>query len=248
MPLLLLACLALAALSLLMVSAPTYDPWSWIIWGREITQWDLVTTDGPSWKPLPVLFTTPFSLFGDDAAPGAVAGGRPRRRTAGVRDGLPARRAAGRAVGGRRSPPCALAAGGRVHLQLRARQLRGDAGRARAVGGRAAPRRPLLAGLPARLRRRAAAARGVAVLGPVRALAALPGAGPAHRAARVRQRRACARAVVPARVLGLGRLAARRRRARATRTPTRPRSPTRRSWRCSRARRRSSRSRSTWAP
>jgi MFS family permease len=69
MPLLLLACLGLAALSLLFVSAPTYDPWAWIIWGREITEWDLVTTDGPSWKPLPVLFTTPFALFGDAAAP-----------------------------------------------------------------------------------------------------------------------------------------------------------------------------------
>jgi hypothetical protein len=69
MPLLLLACLALAALTLLTVSAPTYDPWAWIIWGREITQWDLVTTNGPSWKPLPVLFTTPFALFGDDGAP-----------------------------------------------------------------------------------------------------------------------------------------------------------------------------------
>jgi hypothetical protein len=69
MPLLLLACLALAAVSLLTVSAPTYDPWAWIIWGREITQWDLVTIDGPSWKPLPVLFTTPFALFGDDTAP-----------------------------------------------------------------------------------------------------------------------------------------------------------------------------------
>lgn len=69
MPLLLLACLALAALSLLTLSTPTYDPWAWIIWGREITQWDLVTTNGPSWKPLPVLFTTPFALFGDDTAP-----------------------------------------------------------------------------------------------------------------------------------------------------------------------------------
>ena len=29
----------------------------------------LNTVDGPSWKPLPVLFTAPFSLFGDDAAP-----------------------------------------------------------------------------------------------------------------------------------------------------------------------------------
>ena len=69
MPLLLLACLALAALSLELPSTPTYDPWAWIIWGREVTQWDLVTTNGPSWKPLPVLFTTPFALFGDDAAP-----------------------------------------------------------------------------------------------------------------------------------------------------------------------------------
>jgi hypothetical protein len=68
-PLLLLACLALAGLSLTMTSAPTYDPWAWIIWGREITQWDLVTTNGPSWKPLPVLFTTPFALAGDDGAP-----------------------------------------------------------------------------------------------------------------------------------------------------------------------------------
>jgi hypothetical protein len=68
-PVLLLACLALAALSLLTLSTPTYDPWAWIVWGREITQWDLVTIDGPSWKPLPVLFTTPFALFGDNTAP-----------------------------------------------------------------------------------------------------------------------------------------------------------------------------------
>jgi len=69
LPLLLLACLALAALSLALPSTPTYDPWAWIIWGREITEWDLVTTNGPSWKPLPVLFTTPFALFGADTAP-----------------------------------------------------------------------------------------------------------------------------------------------------------------------------------
>ncbi|HVL95242.1 MAG TPA: hypothetical protein VM266_05225 [Solirubrobacteraceae bacterium] len=62
-------CVALAALSLLLPSAPTYDPWSWIIWGREVAGGELVTTNGPSWKPLPVLFTTPFSLFGDGAAP-----------------------------------------------------------------------------------------------------------------------------------------------------------------------------------
>lgn len=65
--LLVLACLALAALSLLAPSAPTYDPWSWIVWGREILHLDLVTTTGPSWKPLPVLFTTAFAVFGDGA-------------------------------------------------------------------------------------------------------------------------------------------------------------------------------------
>ncbi|MGZ6640364.1 MAG: hypothetical protein ACXVFN_00925 [Solirubrobacteraceae bacterium] len=60
----LLAILALTALSFLAPSAPTYDPWAWIVWGREVVHVDLSTLDGPSWKPLPVLFTTPFSLFG----------------------------------------------------------------------------------------------------------------------------------------------------------------------------------------
>src|SRR3954462_2669101 len=58
------AVLALAALTFVMPSAPTYDPWAWIIWGREILHLDLSTVQGPSWKPLPVLLTTPFSLFG----------------------------------------------------------------------------------------------------------------------------------------------------------------------------------------
>lgn len=57
----------LAALSLLYPSTPTYDPWAWIIWGREIVHFDLQTTGGPSWKPLPVLFTMVFSLFGSAA-------------------------------------------------------------------------------------------------------------------------------------------------------------------------------------
>ena len=66
---LLLACLGLGALSLLGPSSPTYDPWAWIIWGREIGHLDLNTVSGPSWKPLPVLFTTVFGFFGDAAAP-----------------------------------------------------------------------------------------------------------------------------------------------------------------------------------
>ena len=67
--LLALACLALAALSLAGPSTPTYDPWAWIIWGREVMHLDLDTIAGPSWKPLPILFTAPFSLVGDGPAP-----------------------------------------------------------------------------------------------------------------------------------------------------------------------------------
>ncbi len=76
------ASLVLAALSLLLPSAPTYDPWAWIVWGREVAHLDLNTVAGPSWKPLPVVFTTVFSVFGS-AAPdlwlviaraGAIAG------------------------------------------------------------------------------------------------------------------------------------------------------------------------------
>ena len=67
--LLVLGCLVLAALAHLLPAGPTYDPWAWITWGREITEWNLDTRTGPSWKPLPVLFTTPFALTGDTWAP-----------------------------------------------------------------------------------------------------------------------------------------------------------------------------------
>jgi hypothetical protein len=56
--------LVLASLSLLLPSTPSYDPWAWLIWGREIAHFGLHTTGGPSWKPLPVLFTTLFAPFG----------------------------------------------------------------------------------------------------------------------------------------------------------------------------------------
>jgi hypothetical protein len=67
--LLLVGCVVLATATLMMPSVPTYDPWAWLIWGREILHGDLQTTGGPSWKPLPVLFTTPFALLGDTGAP-----------------------------------------------------------------------------------------------------------------------------------------------------------------------------------
>jgi hypothetical protein len=57
-------CVVVAALSLLAPSFQTADPWSWIVWGREVTHLDLDTRGGPSWKPFPVLFTAIFSVFG----------------------------------------------------------------------------------------------------------------------------------------------------------------------------------------
>lgn len=70
--------LLLAAVSLDWPSTPSYDPYSWLIWGREIFQAitgtgphvdaRLLITGGSSWKPLPVIFTTVFALFGSAQA------------------------------------------------------------------------------------------------------------------------------------------------------------------------------------
>lgn len=61
--------LALAALSLLAPSIPSYDPFAWIVWGRELVKpgQTFAMAGGPSWKPLPVLFTAPFALAGSAA-------------------------------------------------------------------------------------------------------------------------------------------------------------------------------------
>jgi hypothetical protein len=56
-----------AAATQVLPASVGYDPWAWLIWGREILSGDLVTTGGPSWKPLPVIFTVPFSLAGSAA-------------------------------------------------------------------------------------------------------------------------------------------------------------------------------------
>jgi hypothetical protein len=126
-------CVALAALSLLGPSAPTYDPWAWLNWGRQISEvgW---TRRGPSWKPLPVAFTAAFSLVDQAAAPALwllVA----RAAACSDRDGVPPRRPArgpGRGRGRRRvADP-----GQRLRLELRPGQLGGAARRPRAVGDR----------------------------------------------------------------------------------------------------------------
>jgi hypothetical protein len=58
------AALVIASLSLLIPSTPSYDPWAWLVWGREILHGSLHTPGGPTWKPLPVIFATVFALFG----------------------------------------------------------------------------------------------------------------------------------------------------------------------------------------
>jgi len=64
---LIVASFTIGAVSLVFPSTPSYDPWSWIIWGREIVHGSLHLQNGPSWKPLPVVFTTVFGLFGQAA-------------------------------------------------------------------------------------------------------------------------------------------------------------------------------------
>jgi hypothetical protein len=56
------AALVLAALSLLAPWTLAFDPAAWLVWGRDTLHLALDTSPGPSWKPLPVVFTTPFAL------------------------------------------------------------------------------------------------------------------------------------------------------------------------------------------
>ncbi len=43
---------------------PGFDPYGWLVWGRQTVAGNLDTNAAPSWKPLPYLFTAPFGLFG----------------------------------------------------------------------------------------------------------------------------------------------------------------------------------------
>ena len=150
------ACLALAALSLLAPSTPSYDPWAWLVWGREIVAFDLDTRFGPSWKPLPVLFTTPFSLFGE-AAPelwlivaragalvGLVAAFRLARRLAGAIGGVLAAAALALSDGYLRGAALGFSEGLLVALTLVAveRHLEGRRAQALALGFGAGLLRP----------------------------------------------------------------------------------------------------------
>lgn len=63
------ACAVLAVASLAVPATLGYDPWAWLVWGREIGRWALDTTGGPSWKPLPVALATVLAPLGDVAVP-----------------------------------------------------------------------------------------------------------------------------------------------------------------------------------
>jgi hypothetical protein len=66
----------LVAIGLVVVSAvfvrvagtrPGYDPYGWLVWGHQTLHLSLDLGGAPSWKPLPYLFTVPYSLVGSFA-------------------------------------------------------------------------------------------------------------------------------------------------------------------------------------
>ncbi len=62
------ATLALAsALVLTFRLVPSYDPYGWLVWGRQTIHWALNPAGAPSWKPMPWLLTTPLALAGGAA-------------------------------------------------------------------------------------------------------------------------------------------------------------------------------------
>jgi len=62
-------CAAVAVASLVLPATLAYDPWAWLVWGREVAHGALDTTGGPSWKPLPVAVTTLLAPLGPELAP-----------------------------------------------------------------------------------------------------------------------------------------------------------------------------------
>ena len=172
-----------------------YDPWAWLVWGREIGHLDLDTTGGPSWKPLPVVITTPLAVLGD-LAPTlwlvVARTGRAARARRRVPARAPPRRAGGRVARGRlpRAHP-------RRRVPVPAPRARGPLGpvdrRPRALGRRPPPRRPPPTGAGPRDPARLGSPRGLALPAGVRRLAGprRPGHAVARRSPRSCRCRSC---------------------------------------------------------
>jgi hypothetical protein len=58
--------LALASLAVV-APAPSYDPWAWLLWGRELADGGMSTVAGPAFKPLPVAVCALVAPFGSAA-------------------------------------------------------------------------------------------------------------------------------------------------------------------------------------
>src|SRR5215210_6592068 len=52
---------------LLVRAAPGYDPWTWLLWGREVAGGSLSTEAGPAFKPLPVAVCALLAPLGSAA-------------------------------------------------------------------------------------------------------------------------------------------------------------------------------------
>jgi hypothetical protein len=102
---------ALAAVSLLLPFFPVYDPWAWLVWGRQLLEGGLETAAGPSWKPLPVLIDAPLSLLGDAAPQAWLLIARSGWFCAALLAGLLAARLSGEETGRWRWVAAAIAAG-----------------------------------------------------------------------------------------------------------------------------------------
>jgi hypothetical protein len=62
------AAIGISLLSLLLAApAPSYDPWAWLLWGREVAGGGLSTLDGPAFKPLPVAVCALLAPLGSAA-------------------------------------------------------------------------------------------------------------------------------------------------------------------------------------
>ena len=55
------------ASTLVIAPVPSYDPWAWLLWGREVAGGTLSTAEGPAFKPLPVAVCALLSPLGDAA-------------------------------------------------------------------------------------------------------------------------------------------------------------------------------------